>query len=437
MQVYLVGGAVRDALLGLPVKDRDWVVVGATPETMLAMGFRPVGKDFPVFLHPHTQEEFALARTERKSAPGYRGFVVHAAPDVTLEQDLSRRDLSINAMAVQAHHSQAHGVLQVHVDQAAAQWQRSGQLHDPFGGLNDLKQRRLRHVGPAFSEDPVRILRLARLAARLDSFEPAPETLALMQSMVSAGEVQHLVAERVWQELAKGLMYDRPSRMLNILRDCGALAVVLPELDRLHGVPQTAQHHPEIDTWAHMMLVMDMSARLHCPLTVRVACLFHDLGKGITAAAALPRHIGHEQRSVHLLQAIGKRLRVPTDCLELALVVAREHGHIHQSAQLGAQALVQLLERCDAFRKPGRFHEVLLACACDARGRKGFSEAEYAPSEKLAQALAIAQTVDTQAISAAALQDGKNGQDIGHLIRQARIHAVANWQSGQALTHEP
>jgi tRNA nucleotidyltransferase (CCA-adding enzyme) len=424
MQVYLVGGAVRDALLGLPVKDRDWVVVGATPEQMTELGFTPVGKDFPVFLHPHTHEEFALARTERKSAQGYRGFVVHAAPDVTLEQDLSRRDLTINAMAVQAHYRIANGRLETELQTDPSQWQSQGLLHDPYGGLMDLANKKLRHIGPAFTEDPVRILRLARLAARFEQFSPAAQTLGLMQTMVQHGEVHHLVAERVWQELAKGLMSAKPSRMLDILHDCGALAVLLPELDRLHGVAQTAQHHPEVDTWVHTMLVMDMAARLQTPLPVRLACLLHDLGKGTTPASELPRHRGHEERSVSLLKPICERLRIPNECTELALVMAREHGHIHRSASLGAAAVLRLMERCDALRKPQRFAHLLQACACDARGRLGFAENAYLQANRLLALLTVVQAVDTQGISAQALAAGIEGQALGELIRQARLAAL-------------
>ena len=339
MQTYLVGGAVRDRLLGLPVTDRDWVVVGATPQEMLDAGYVPVGRDFPVFLHPQTKEEVALARTERKTAPGYHGFAFHAAPDVTLEADLSRRDLTINAMAEDAR----------------------GALIDPFGGARDLVEKRLRHVSPAFAEDPVRILRLARFAARFADFTVAAGTLALARRMVESGDVDALVPERVWQELARGLMEARPSRMFEVLRGCGALARLLPEVDRLWGVPQRADYHPEVDTGVHLMLVLDMAARLAAPLAVRFACLCHDLGKGTTPADVLPRHVGHEQRSVALTRALAERLRAPAECRELAEVVAREHGNIHRCGEFGAGALVRLLERCDAFRKPARLDEILLA----------------------------------------------------------------------------
>ncbi|WP_295553101.1 multifunctional CCA addition/repair protein, partial [Limnohabitans sp. Rim8] len=342
MQVFVVGGAVRDALMGLPVNDRDWVVVGGTPEAMTAQDFVPVGKDFPVFLHPQTREEYALARTERKTAKGYKGFAVQAAPDVTLEEDLARRDLTVNAMAVPE--ALAH--------QPSSTW--AGHIIDPFGGQGDLQAKVLRHVTEAFAEDPVRILRLARFAARFADFSVAAETMALMRQMVEDGEVDHLVPERVWQELARGLMSERPSRMFEVLRTCGALKVLLPELDLLWGVPQRPEYHPEVDTGVHMMLVMDMAARLNMPVAVRVACLMHDLGKGNTPADVLPRHIGHESRSVKLLQKVCERLRVPTDCKELAEVVAREHGNIHRSAALGPEALMRLLDRCDAIRQPER-----------------------------------------------------------------------------------
>jgi tRNA nucleotidyltransferase (CCA-adding enzyme) len=403
MQVYEVGGAVRDALLGRPVHDRDWVVVGATPQTLVDAGYLPVGKDFPVFLHPQTREEYALARTERKTAPGYRGFRVHADADVTLEEDLARRDLTINAIARAP----------------------DGTLIDPFGGQRDLADRVLRHVTDAFREDPVRILRLARFAARLSDFQIAPETLALMRQMVADGEVDALVAERVWQEIARGLSEVRPSRMFEVLREGGALARLLPEVDQLWGVPQDVQYHPEIDTGVHLMQVLDMSARLQAPLAVRFACLTHDLGKGTTPADRLPRHIGHEARSVRLLQDIADRLRVPTDCRELAEVVAREHGNIHRSGDLSAPALVRLLERCDAFRKPARFSDILLACECDARGRLGKHEAPYPQRSRLLAALVAAQSVDTTAVSLQARAAGVEGSGIGQWIHAARVAAVA------------
>ncbi|MBU3739913.1 MAG: multifunctional CCA addition/repair protein, partial [Rhodoferax sp.] len=340
MQIYLVGGAVRDALLGLPVKDRDWVVVGATPEQMLAAGYRPVGRDFPVFLHPQTGEEYALARTERKTGPGYRGFEVHAAPGVTLEQDLARRDLTINAIAVASQALRPDGGFAADSDAVV----------DPWGGRQDLANRRLRHVTEAFREDPVRILRLARLSARFPDFTVAHDTLALMREMVDAGEIDHLVPERVWQEIATGLMEQRPSLLLQRLRDCAALARLLPEVDALWGVPQRADHHPEVDTGAHLLLVLDQAARLQAPLAVRFAALCHDLGKARTPPDQWPRHIGHEGRSLRLLRQVAGRWRVPADCLELAEVVAQEHGNIHRSGELQPEAVLRLLERCDALR---------------------------------------------------------------------------------------
>ncbi|SEA98708.1 multifunctional CCA addition/repair protein [Variovorax sp. YR216] len=414
MQTYLVGGAIRDALLGRPGSDHDWVVVGATPEQMIARGYLPVGRDFPVFLHPETREEYALARTERKSAPGYRGFVVHAAPDVTLEQDLARRDLTINAIALPEDRIGASDRLDV--DPA--------DLVDPFHGQRDLREKRLRHVTDAFREDPVRILRVARFAARFDDFTVAPETMVLMREMVEAGEVDALVPERVWQELSRGLMEARPSRMFELLRECGALAVLLPEVERLWGVPQPAAHHPEIDTGVHLMMVLDMAAETKTSLAVRFACLVHDLGKGTTPADVLPRHHGHEQRSAKLLREVCDRWRVPVDIRELADVVAREHGNIHRSGDLNAAAVVRLLERCDAFRKPERFAEVLQACECDARGRLGLEDRPYPPRERLLAALGAAQSVATEPIARAAREAGASGPKIGEAISRARVAAV-------------
>jgi tRNA nucleotidyltransferase (CCA-adding enzyme) len=425
MDSYLVGGAVRDALMGLPVQDHDWVVVGATPQELVDQGFVPVGRDFPVFLHPETREEYALARTERNTAPGYRGFAVHAAPDVTLEEDLARRDLTINSIAVHADLTRANALFDTKGLPLAATWEASGALVDPYGGRQDIADKVLRHVTPAFREDPVRILRLARFAARFTDFRVAPETMELMRDMVAAGDVDHLVAERVWQEISRGLMEAQPSRMFAVLRDCGALAHLLPELDRLWGVPQSAEHHPEVDTGVHVMLVLDLAARLKTRLEVRFACLVHDLGKGTTPADVLPRHIGHEQRSVALLRALSERLRVPTDCRELAEVVAREHGNIHRSADLNAAAIVRLLERCDAIRKPARFEDVLLACECDARGRLGLQDTAYPQGPRLAQALQQALSVATDVIAAQAQAAGATGPKIGEWIHRARVQAVS------------
>ena len=405
MQIYMVGGAVRDALLGLPVQDRDWVVVGATPEALAAQGYVPVGKDFPVFLHPASREEYALARTERKTAQGYRGFAVHAAPDVTLEEDLARRDLTINAIAQGD----------------------DGVLTDPYGGQRDIAARVLRHVTDAFAEDPVRILRVARFAARFPDFSIAPDTMALMQRMVTDGEVDALVPERVWQELARGLMAQQPSRMFEVLRECGALHKLLPEVARLWGVPQRAEYHPEVDTGVHLMMVLDMAAQLQAPIEVRFACLGHDLGKGTTPQAEWPRHIGHEERSARLLKALCLRLRVPNDCSELADVVAREHGNIHRSSEFGAAALVRLLERCDAFRKPERFADILLACECDARGRLGLNEQPYPQRQRLLGALTAAQSVSTAEVAAAAEAQGLSGAAIGQAVHTARTLALNSW----------
>ena len=424
MQIYLVGGAVRDALLGLPVKDRDWVVVGATPQALAAQGFLPVGKDFPVFLHPKTHEEYALARTERKTAPGYHGFAIDATPAVTLEEDLARRDLTINSIASPAASMGSGGLFDTEMALDPVAWRAAGALVDPFGGQQDLNAKVFRHVTAAFREDPVRILRVARLAARFTDFTVAPETLQLMREMVQSGEADHLVAERVWQELSRGLMEAQPSRMFAVLRDCGALARLLPEVDRLWGVPQRAEYHPEIDTGVHVMMVLDMAARLGAGLAVRLACLTHDLGKATTAPDVLPRHIGHEERSARLLKGLARRLRLPTDCCELADVVAREHGNIHRSGELGAPALVRLLERCDAFRKPQRFEEVLLACECDARGRLGLSETPYPQRPRLLAALSAAQSVATHLIAASAMATGASGKNIGELIHLARIEAI-------------
>lgn len=437
-RTYLVGGAVRDGLMGhfhtahrLPDgsvhADRDWVVVGATPPVLHAQGFVPVGRDFPVFLHPHTREEYALARTERKTARGYHGFDFYAEADVTIEEDLARRDLTINAMAIPAEALDGDGCFDpLHAD-----------LIDPYGGQRDLQTKVLRHVTEAFHEDPVRILRMARFAARWPDFTIAPETQALMQQMVAHGEVDHLVPERVWQELSRGLMEQRPSRMLEVLRGCGALAVLLPSVDTLWGVPQRAEHHPEVDTGLHLQLVLDMAARLQAPLTVRLACLCHDLGKGNTPADVLPRHIGHEARSVKLLRELCDHWRVPRDCRELAEVVAREHGHIHQSAHLSAPATLRLLERCDAIRRPARFAEVLLACECDARGRLGHADDAYPPAIRLQRALDAALAVETAPIAAEVQARSTDPRKTGLLIAQAieTARTTAVTQALNTLAH--
>jgi tRNA nucleotidyltransferase (CCA-adding enzyme) len=399
---YVVGGAVRDTLLGRPASDRDWVVVGATPDELRAAGYRPVGRDFPVFIDPKTGEEVALARTERKSAPGYHGFTFHADPGVTLEQDLARRDLTINAIA-----------------QAA-----DGTLIDPFGGQRDLRERVLRHVSDAFVEDPVRLLRLARLAARFHDFGIAPETQALLRRLVDDGEVDALVPERVWQEISRGLMEARPSRMFEVLRGCGALARLLPEVDRLWGVPQPSGHHPEIDTGVHLMLVLDQCAGLSAPLPVRYACLVHDLGKGTTPRAEWPRHVAHEARSARLARQVGERWRVPNDCRELGDVVAREHGNVHRSGELGAAALVRLFERCDALRRPQRFADILLACECDSRGRSGRENDAYGPATRLPPLLAAARAIDAAAVAEACAARSETGPAIAAAVHAARVRAV-------------
>ena len=403
MKTYVVGGAVRDDLLGLAVKDHDWVVVGATPEQMLGAGFRPVGKDFPVFLHPATQEEYALARLERKTARGYHGFVFHTAPDVTLEQDLARRDLTINAIA--------RG--------------DDGALIDPFGGRADLEAKVFRHVSDAFAEDPVRILRLARFAARFAEFTVAPETAALMRQMVEHGEVDALVAERVWQEVARGLMEAAPSRMLAVLRDCGALARIMPELDKLWGVPQPPLHHPEVDTGVHMMLVIDYAASCGFDLPVRFAALMHDLGKGATPPSQWPSHHGHEGLGVALIDALCQRLKVPNECRDLAVMTAREHGNVSRAEVLRANTIVALFERCDAWRKPARFAQMLLACECDVRGRGGAGDGwrtrPFPQGAYLLDALACARGVDAGAVARRhADQPGR----IKEAVHAARVAAV-------------
>ncbi|MDR7048092.1 tRNA nucleotidyltransferase (CCA-adding enzyme) [Duganella sp. 3397] len=403
MKSYVVGGAVRDALLGLPVKDHDHVVVGATPDDMVAQGYRPVGKDFPVFLHPQTQEEYALARTERKTAPGYKGFVFHTSTEVTLEEDLVRRDLTINAIA--------------RAD--------DGTLTDPFGGQRDIAARIFRHVSDAFAEDPVRILRVARFAARYPDFRVAPETNQLMRQMVEQGEVDALVAERVWQELSRGLMEQQPSRMLEVLRDCGALARILPELDVLWGVPQPEKWHPEIDTGAHILQVIDCAAKANLELPTRVACLMHDLGKGVTPSNNWPAHHGHEELGVKLVEQVCKRLRVPTDCRDLAVMTAREHGNVGRALQLRPNTIVKLLERCDAFRKPARFSQMLLATECDSRGRSGpsasYSDAPFPQGPYLETAMAAARAVNAGEIAQACLD---KPQRIPELVHRARVNAV-------------
>lgn len=401
MQTYVVGGAVRDELLGLPVQDHDHVVVGATADEMVALSFKPVGKDFPVFLHPQSREEYALARTERKSGRGYKGFTVYASPEVTLEEDLQRRDLTINAMAR---------------DEA-------GNLIDPYNGRRDLEAKILRHVSDAFAEDPVRILRVARFAARFADFSVAPETAALMRQMVESGEVDELVPERVWQELARGLMEKQPSRMFLVLRGCGALEKLLPEVDRLFGVPQPPEHHPEIDTGAHVMLVVDWSAHMNYSLPVRFSAMTHDLGKGATPPEFWPKHRGHEAKGVDLVQSLAERLRVPSECRDLAVAVARDHGIVHRAMELRPGTIVELFERVDAFRRPERFESFLQACECDFHGRPGYEKKPFPETNYLRQALAVAQNVDAGEVAKQA-----DPAKIREAVFQARAEAVSAWR---------
>jgi len=398
MQVFCVGGAVRDELLGLIVKDRDFVVVGSTPDQMEYLNFKPVGKDFPVFLHPKTHEEYALARTERKTGKGYKGFQIHADPSVTLEQDLARRDLTINAIAKD----------------------ENGHLIDPYGGLDDLKLKIFRHVSPAFSEDPVRILRTARFAARFTEFSIAPETLELMRDMVKNGEVDALVPERVWQEIAKGLMEQKPSRMFEVLRECGALQKIMPELDILWGVPQPEIYHPEIDTGLHIMMVIDYAAKQEFSLPIRFAALTHDLGKGTTPKDILPRHTGHEVRGVDLLKEVSRRLRVPNDCKELAQIVAKFHGKVHQVSKMQPETVLQFLMDTDAIRQPQRFQEFLLACECDSRGRISFEESECLESQMLMRLLKAVLAVDAGAVA----KTHTEPEAIKQAVFDARLEAI-------------
>ncbi len=393
-----MGGAVRDRLLGLPVQDRDFVVVGATPEEMIAAGFKPVGADFPVFLHPQTKEEYALARTERKSGRGYKGFTVYAAADVTLEDDLRRRDLTINAMAM---------------DEA-------GQLIDPFGGKADLEQGILRHVSPAFVEDPLRVLRVARFAARFATFRVADETLALMRRLSESGELDTLVPERVWTETDKALAETAPARYFEVLRACGALERLFPEIEALFGVPQPPEHHPEVDTGVHVLLVLAQAARLAPDARVRFAALVHDLGKGVTPREQWPHHIGHEERGVEIVRRLCEKWRVPNDYRDLAVLVARYHGHCHRALELREASLLDLLEALDVLRRPERLELFLLACEADFRGRPGYETRPYPQSAYLRSAFEAARAVDAAAVAAA----GGQGAAIAERIRQARIAAI-------------
>ena len=400
IEMYLVGGAVRDHLLGFEQQDRDWVVVGATPADLLARGFKPVGNDFPVFLHPQTGEEYALARTERKTAKGYHGFQFQASPDVCLEDDLARRDLTINAMA-----------------QAA-----DGSLIDPYGGQNDLQQRTLRHVSPAFVEDPVRILRVARFSARFAplGFTVASETLQLMRDMVAAGEVDALVPERVWQEMVRALAEPAPECFIQVLRDCGALAVLFPEINQLFGVPQRADYHPEIDCGIHTLMVLRQAVKLSPEPEVRFAALTHDLGKGVTPADILPSHYGHEAQSRRLVTVLCERYKIPNRFRELAEHVAQYHTHIHKGFELLPKTLLKVLEATDAFRKPERFGQLLLACEADSRGRLGFEERAYPQVAFYHELLTACQAIDVQAI----IQAGFTGVQIKEELHKQRRGAV-------------
>ncbi len=404
MKIYSVGGAVRDELLGRPVADRDYVVVGATPDAMLAQGFRPVGRDFPVFLHPQTNEEYALARTERKSGRGYHGFTFHAAPDVTLEADLARRDLTINAMARDG----------------------DGTLIDPYGGEADLRAGVLRHVSAAFAEDPLRVLRVARFAARL-GFAVAPETEALMRAIAGSGELATLTPERVWQELARALMEPRPSRFFFELRRCGALALLLPEIDALFGVPQPIAHHPEFDTGVHVLQAVDFSATAGDSLPVRYAVLTHDLGKAATAPSDWPRHLAHEARSVRLAENLSQRLRAPGDCRELARLAARYHGVVQRALLLRPATLLDLLLAADAVRRPDRLDNLIRVCAADALSRPGRAGLSFAPRPWLEAALGVVRGVDAAAIANGIPPGHPDAGELPQRIRAARIHALRTW----------
>nr|WP_059392270.1 multifunctional CCA addition/repair protein [Pseudomonas toyotomiensis] len=400
MQIYKVGGAVRDSLLGRTVSEEDWVVVGASAEQMLELGYRPVGADFPVFLHPQTGEEYALARTERKSGRGYGGFTFHASPDVTLEQDLTRRDLTVNAMAED--------------DQ--------GNLIDPYNGQQDLEARILRHVSPAFAEDPLRVLRVARFAARYAplGFSVAPETLALMRQLAESGELAHLTAERSWKEISRALMEPRPDVFVQVLRDCGALAALLPEVDDLFGVPQPQAHHPEIDTGEHVLSVLRQCAEHDQPLNVRWASLLHDVGKGLTPEDQWPRHIAHEQKGLRLIQAINERCKAPRDCAELAMLVGEFHTHGHRALELRPSTLLELLQRFDVFRRPQRFAEFVAACEMDARGRLGLEQREYPQGAYLLGAAEAARQVPVKPL----LEKGFKGAELGEALNRERLQAL-------------
>jgi len=400
LRTYLVGGAVRDEILGLPVKDRDWVVVGATPEQMLDAGYQQVGKDFPVFLHPETHEEYALARTERKTGPGYQGFEFNASTDVTLEQDLARRDLTINAMAKDS----------------------DGELIDPYGGQRDLESGVLRHVSGAFSEDPVRILRVARFMARYGErdFRVAKATQELMQEMVASGEINALVPERIWQELKRALDECRPSCFIQALRECGALKRILPEVDALFGVPQTKAYHPEIDTGIHLLMVLDQAAKAGFDTQVRFACLLHDLGKALTSKDELPSHKGHEKAGLAPVREVCQRLRVPRDYQRLAERVCEHHLKVHMALELNPKTIVRLIGALDGWRQAHRFEQFLQACEADARGRKGLQQREYPQGDFLRACASTARSIDTRKLIA----KGYEGEKLGVEIHRARITAV-------------
>lgn len=400
MQIYLVGGAVRDKLLGQHVKDKDWVVVGATPQAMLDAGYRQVGADFPVFLHPQTQDEYALARTERKAGHGYHGFTCYAAPDVSLEDDLIRRDLTINAMAEDA----------------------SGHIIDPYNGQQDLKLRKLRHVSDAFSEDPLRVLRVARFAARLAplGFTVADETLTLMQDIATRGELAHLTAERVWQETARALLENEPAVYFRVLRACGALAVLFPELDALFGVPQPVEHHPEVDTGEHVLLALTYAAQQQHGLAIRFATLMHDLGKGLTPADLLPKHHGHENKGLPLVRALCERLKVPNDCRQLALLAAEYHTHIHRLPELTPKTVLKVLQACDVLRRPERVNDLLACCEADARGRTDKENDAYPQADLLKQYTQAVRQVSPQTL----IEQGFTGKALGEALHKARLNAV-------------
>ena len=397
IKIYQVGGSVRDKLLGLPVSERDWLVVGSSPEEMMALGYKAIGKDFPVFLHPETHEEYALARTERKSAPGYKGFVFNTSPDVTLEEDLSRRDLTINAIAED----------------------EQGKLIDPYNGQNDLNNKIFRHISSAFSEDPLRILRVARFAARFD-FKIVPKTMELMKDLSESDELLSLVPERIWAETEKALAYSNPERFFEILRECGALNLLYPEIDQLYGVPQPANHHPEIDTGIHTMMVLQQAVKLTDDNTVRFAALVHDLGKATTPKDILPKHKGHEERGVKIVKKLCTRLKIPNRYRDLAIIVCRYHFICHKLDELRANTIVKKLEAMDAFRKPDRFDAFLTACEADARGRTGLETKDYPQADLFRYYFKLANSIDTNSLDT----DNMEGREIADAVHQLRINAI-------------